>query len=277
MPEPTPSWPRRLFAAFANPNVVSSEDLAWRPERAIDAHAHPFHQLDHFYGGTGDLRLVGLLFRVRPGDVFVSNPGDRHAFRSSRSDPLQGYSFKFRLPGRSVRVPNHVGNLSDLPASQQQELREHLRRACAEANGAREGHEELAGASLAAFLILLVRYLHDRDEVRAAPAQGTTSRELQEYLRRCHHLPLTLADLAHVADLNPRYLCRKFASETGTTPMAALAIARIEAAKLLLARTRLPMAEVGAQVGYPDLYHFSKRFKAIAGMAPTRWRERNTP
>ena len=55
--------------------------------------------------------------------------------------------------------------------------------------------------------------------------------------------------------------------------MAALTRERIEAAKNLLVNTRLSVSEVGVRVGYPDAYHFSKRFKEIVGMSPKQFRD----
>ena len=55
---------------------------------------------------------------------------------------------------------------------------------------------------------------------------------------------------------------------------------RNEACKLamsMLAGTPLPIKEIAAQVGYPDIYHFSQRFKKLLGQPPTAYRQKQMP
>ena len=43
-------------------------------------------------------------------------------------------------------------------------------------------------------------------------------------------------------------------------------------ASRLLAFTRLPMSEIGYRLGFDDPSHFSKRFRAARGLAPSAYR-----
>lgn len=273
------NWTESLLSGFVQPVLLGSEDLAWQPLRYIEAHKHSFYQLDYFYEGTGTVCAAGRSYTVVPGDLFIFNPGDFHEFRSAAKAPLRGISHKFRRgPGpRTARLPNHLANLSHLPAPQQRELHELLHRGTVELNGHRKGHAEAATALLRQFFILLARYW-DEFERHGGEERGGRSGAVQlvlDYIRRNYHQPLALRDLGRVAGLHPRYLCQRFSEEMGAPPMDVLARERVEVAKNLLVRTRLPIKQIGAQVGYPDIFHFSKRFKALAGASPNRYREVN--
>ena len=84
--------------------------------------------------------------------------------------------------------------------------------------------------------------------------------------------PLTLTDLARRAGMSPRHFCTEFRRYVGVPPMAYLTHRRLQAAAALIRGTAEPIAEVGRRVGFPDPYHFSKRFKARFGVPPTRLR-----
>jgi len=40
-----------------------------------------------------------------------------------------------------------------------------------------------------------------------------------------------------------------------------------------LSTTNLPISEIGAQVGYPDQFHFSKTFRKVVEMNPSTYRD----
>jgi transcriptional regulator GlxA family with amidase domain len=79
------------------------------------------------------------------------------------------------------------------------------------------------------------------------------------------------AELAH---LDPQTLARRFHRALGLSPRAFIAAARIDRARDLLARTRLPIEEVAARVGYRDRSAFAKAFRARSGLPPAEYRRR---
>ena len=264
------------FYESAQPlQILFSEDRAWDPLRTIDAHEHDFFQLDYFYAGTGTITVDGVEFKVEPGELYFFNPGQVHAFKAAAEQPMQGLTFKFRTAVKRLPVlPIRLGKVTQFPQLQRRELHELLRRSSAEYNAGRKGSAASAALLLTQFFVLLDRFQEDLGET--SPASGGSLAQLVfDYLRRHYHQPLTLADLGRAANLHPRYLCQKFTQEAGLPPMAALAQERVSVAKNLLASTRLPVKQIGAQVGYSDIHHFSKRFKALTGVSPNTFRAAN--
>ena len=269
-------WMQKLLRALRRPSIIFSQDLSWHAMRTIGPHVHHFHQIDYFYKGHGHVQIGKQKYWVKPGDLFIANPKDRHGFQAARERPMEGITFKFTLGtrGSPVRFPNHVANLAALPGAQGRELESYLRRASTEANRRNFGHFEIAAALLSAFFVLLVRYLQADQQPLEASADRSASQTVLEYIRAHCDSTITLGDLGRLAKLNPRYLCQKFSRDTGMSPMAALTLARMERAQQLLANTRMSIGEVGMQSGYRDLYHFSKRFKDQVGVSPRMYRER---
>jgi len=86
--------------------------------------------------------------------------------------------------------------------------------------------------------------------------------------------PISVADLAAVADCSTATLTRLFRRHLGTSPLSWVLAVRIDAAKELITTTTLPIAQIARRVGISDAYYFSRQFRRRTGMAPTRWRHR---
>lgn len=84
--------------------------------------------------------------------------------------------------------------------------------------------------------------------------------------------PWTLADLACRLHIDAAYLVRLFTAQVGCAPMQWLAQRRVDRAATLLTQTELPIAQIGAEVGWPDANHFARRFRGITGMSASAYR-----
>ncbi|KAB2340603.1 AraC family transcriptional regulator [Actinomadura rudentiformis] len=87
--------------------------------------------------------------------------------------------------------------------------------------------------------------------------------------------PWRLDDLARAVNLDPAYLGRLFGRYVGLTPLGFLARLRAERAATLLAHSALPVARVGATVGWDDPTYFARRFRTLVGLTPTEYRRRS--
>jgi AraC-like DNA-binding protein len=79
-------------------------------------------------------------------------------------------------------------------------------------------------------------------------------------------------DVARQLHLSHETFRKKFAHETGVSPMRYRAQKRIEAACALLMHTSLPHYEIARTVGFSDEFQFSRRFKEMTGTTPREFR-----
>ena len=79
--------------------------------------------------------------------------------------------------------------------------------------------------------------------------------------------------LAHVAGLSLSHFNRLFNEWTGYSPIEYLRRLRVERARQLLADVDLSIKEIAQRCGFDDAYHFSKTFRQIDGLPPTKYRE----
>lgn len=89
--------------------------------------------------------------------------------------------------------------------------------------------------------------------------------------------PWTLDRLAARVHLAPGYLVRLFGKSAGISPMAYLNRLRAERAAGLLIETELPIATIGALVGWHDPSHATRRFRSTFGLSPSQYRSAFRP
>ena len=98
-------------------------------------------------------------------------------------------------------------------------------------------------------------------------------RRLADFIETHLNDNISLGTLAQLACLSEFHLARMFRVSFGMPPSGWIAMRRLERARDLLKNTTLPLQQVANACGYADLSHFSHRFRAGAGVAPSRYRQ----
>ncbi len=86
-----------------------------------------------------------------------------------------------------------------------------------------------------------------------------------------------ISQLSEIAEISPRYFEQLFFNEFKTTPKEYVISLKLELAKELLLSEKSSVSSVAEQLGYSDLYHFSKLFKKKTGYAPGQYKRMNSP
>lgn len=86
---------------------------------------------------------------------------------------------------------------------------------------------------------------------------------------------ISLHEMAKEAGMSPFHFSRQFRLATGETPYRYTLIRRIEGAKEKLRGHHADILEVALSCGFKDASHFSRVFKAIAGVTPREYRRHN--
>src|SRR5436190_5598657 len=110
-------------------------------------------------------------------------------------------------------------------------------------------------------------------------ARASTREELWRRVNRARdflhaHLgsSITLSEVAAAACLSPFHLLRTFQSAFRQTPHQYLQQCRLERAKFLLEKTRIPVTAICLDCGFTSLGSFSALFHKSCGMSPRTWR-----
>ncbi len=98
-------------------------------------------------------------------------------------------------------------------------------------------------------------------------------RQMQTYAQTRLDRLLSVDDLAQIGQCSPATVHRLFRAFESVSPGEWMARLRVERAAFLLRTTRLPVREVGEQVGLPDPFHFSRFFKREMGLSPRAYQQ----
>ncbi len=96
--------------------------------------------------------------------------------------------------------------------------------------------------------------------------------ELLEEIRRRPEKWWSVREMAEMCNLSTDQLRRVFQQRTGVKPKIYIDRLKLNHAAEYLVSTDHPVAEIAERFGYKDQYHFSRRFKAVQGMSPQRYR-----
>lgn len=119
-----------------------------------------------------------------------------------------------------------------------------------------------------------------KSQTEELPALRASTREelwrrinrARDYLHAHLGSAVRLSDVAAAACLSPFHLLRTFHSAFRLTPHQYLNQCRLERAKFLLEKTRIPITGICLDCGFTSLGSFSALFHKSCGMSPRKWR-----
>lgn len=112
-----------------------------------------------------------------------------------------------------------------------------------------------------------------QEKLLSGGLSGNKLRRVTDFINDNLEQDLTLTEIAQVAGLSHFHFARAFRKSVGVTPQQYITNRRIEKAKELLAKSDLPIVEVGFQSGFKNQSHFTTLFRKITSLTPKLWRE----
>lgn len=229
-------------------------------------HAHPFWQCEVALSGRIEVRLEREDLVLEPGDWLLIPP--RRGHRMDYLGPTNRYlSIKFAL--RDPGPPLRTGKVAATPVTRGfSGVLEAL-------VPAGEHPPRPDGGCLAR--VLEAALLHLAPPALASPggepaAASFAARVLRQIERSEGRRP-RVADLAAGLGLSPGHLASRFKRETGSNLKAKIDALAIEKACFLLTHSGHSISELANLLDFPDLYAFSRFFKARCGLSPRAYRQ----
>jgi transcriptional regulator GlxA family with amidase domain len=96
----------------------------------------------------------------------------------------------------------------------------------------------------------------------------------QHWLSARRECPVSIADVARHACLEPRTFLRRFVKATGMKPSEYQQRLRITRAREMLEFSRASVDEIASSIGYDDVGGFRRVFRKIMGLTPSDYRRR---
>ncbi|MGW9111758.1 helix-turn-helix domain-containing protein [Microbacterium sp. NPDC055683] len=217
--------------------------------------------------GSGTVHLGDAAHPLTSGACIVIPAHQPHEYVASRDDPWTIWWMHVRgtdvaeLTGPLLGIPRPLTRLRSIEgvAALFDELVGLLER--------RLSPVQLVAAAGVAWQ-LLTRIVADS----ILPAEGSPLERAMRFLEARVDGNIPVAELAAMVGLSPSHLSALFRRATGGGPGAFHTSLKMARARGLLDTTSSSVSEIAAAVGYADPLYFSRHFRRVHGMNPTRYR-----
>ncbi len=249
------------------------------PEAHTDA--YEFH---YIVRGDLDWWAEDKSYRVKPGMVFMTRPGEMHGSSDTYFQPTELYWFQLRVPkskpmtGLTSTETNflrqRLGSLTDRLFSASNQIQPAFECILNEHRFPSSGSPIIARAGLHQLIGFLIR---DHDMyVGGHKGPKQLSSQIQSAIDLISNSlgdPLPIDSVADEVCMSPGHFRARFRRETGFTPYEFLTRCRIDKAKDMLLKDRWSVTDVAFRLGYSSSQNFASSFKRQTGMTPTFYRK----
>ncbi|MBQ8281283.1 MAG: helix-turn-helix domain-containing protein [Lachnospiraceae bacterium] len=260
-----------------------------RESRNEQEHVHPNNlELAFILAGQGQYKVDGKIYDVKQGDMIICNPGVKH--QSIITDP-DNPTLEFICGFSDVHFADMQKDTIELPDGEacltfSSEIRREISRCCYEIieenYSIQPGRYYIIKAQIVKMLVLIFRTIKgDAPVEQEATSFESYSRtyvvnKIIKYLNDNYDKKISLDQIASNMYLSPVYISKMFKEKTGDSPINYLIRIRLEKAKEMLeSDTNESIKQIAANVGYDDVYHFSKLFKKYYGISPLNFKRSN--
>ena len=242
----------------------------------IDRRNFPWYSLEFVSHGTGSVRLGDTESELMPGSFFVYGPSLPHRITSSPDQPLGKYFVGFTGTGVEEFLERYGMQPGVIARCQNGEP---IRRTFDTLIDRGVRKSRLARPlcdTITRQLLLMCRDDASDPGSTDTPAFATFARAKQ-FIERNFLDFTTLDAIAKACGLDGPYLCRLFARFNDESPYQFLTRLRMEHASRILLESDATVKSVAAALGFRDPFHFSRVFKSVHHVPPSRFRQSMHP
>ncbi len=255
-------------------------ELIWANRGQLQAgqlmqqHYHACHQLYYILSGTAVFLIGSQPVEAKPGSCFLVPAGMPHQMLPVEQGPLESLELKIFI--KDPFLLDHFQTPPE-PVTDEGAMKRMLTYAVENWDSRdpqnRTDIEYILSAVLLNFFVDKLRYAHKDSTHILTGDYSALTKAILVYIEKNFSRPFSLQELGHQLSYNKNYLCSVFAKDTGATIVEYLNFVRIRRALIFFAFYGQDVYTACESVGYGNLSHFSRTFKAMVGMPPREFRK----
>lgn len=257
----TPNHP--FFKATDCTVLYHRQDAASEGYR-VPLHSHPFWQLEIILEGSVQLRLGPEIFSAFKRAWILIAPNTRHSLHYRRDTDYLSIKFSSGNP--------ELERITGLWASTERlgVLAQLFSQLIPNGEQVATGNGELEHALT---LGILHRHLHGSEESASSARVNLVDKAVQ-LVDMSDGRIRSVKEVAREIGCNADYLSNRFLKARGKSLKMHINLRRIQKAKSLLAYSERRVGEIAEQVGFDDIYSFSRFFSRQTGKSPSMYRSK---
>ena len=249
----------------------------------INEHEQSVYEITYVISGCGYSYVDGKKIRLTEGDVMVNAMGHRHALEADEANLFRYTYIGFRfnenalVSGLNKLIEYYDSAPYHLVKDKNNILFPFMR--CIDELYAQTAYGHFMVQNYCEQIVLLAArdsLNHKESLIERYSYQGTVSSAVYSVIRYVEENICTIGSIQELAKelgYNYTYLSHFFKDKTGTTLQKYISYKKIERAIQLLKYGELSVTQIGTQLNYENLQTFSKAFRRIMGITPTKYIE----
>lgn len=249
-------------------------------------HSHTRFEITVVNHGSGEYTTENAVYPMEAGDVFVFSSNEIHCITKTGENGLSITNLHFEPrylnQGYEDRSDDRFLNLcfyhspefqNRIPSEKASVLRHHHAMIAEELT---KTNDQYTLAIHSHMNLMLIELLRNHQYHTSTDLQNNSVHMLNVYDYIEHHLcePLTLSDIANVANISPNYFSTIFKQLNGITLWDYVTAKRIDkATRLLHSKEHIyTILDIALQCGFNNTVNFNKAFKKQKGITPSEFR-----
>jgi len=253
-----------LFMADYNLCGLDWRDIDYTPD---------YSKFYFICAGEGWLKIGDQEYYPKPGQLFLMPEGVKQSYSCISAQPFEKYWCHFSAKVGDINLfkmieLSHVCRDIDPQVIQQifSSLTNHMKSDAVYA-------QLLAKSKLMELFSYFIMNTDVDDVIFRNLASVEKLTNILAYIDAHIEQNLTIHELAEMAYMHPNYFIRLFKQQIGVPPIQYITRKKIAKAKELLRSTQSTVGEIAQDLGFSDLYYFSKQFKKNVGLSPSDFRQ----
>ena len=222
--------------------------------------------LEYVESGEGTVKVNGINYTVRAGDVYLLPLYTNHIYYSGSKEPWVKYFINIRgeLPVKLIESYNLQNQYVFRHINAQDLFTEIFETAAAPID---ELYRQELFASL--FLRVLIRLKQHIDVSEPYSEAGVIKSIIDNSIGKIY----SIKELSEMVNRSKDYIIKNFTAAYGVTPHNYIINKKIDTAKIFLTNTELSIMEISISLGYNNVEYFSTQFKKLCGISPQQYRK----
>ncbi len=250
------------------------------PRYNMTYHWHTHYELIRIISGTFQLTLNNEVRVYKPGDTIFITDGVLHG---GTPRDCEYECIVFDLPflikdnhacSKTIHnIITHKIMIHTLLSERSQSVQPIVEHLCNALSSKTIGYEFMTQGFLYQLIgVILNEHLYEEQVTDVLTYERLNSiKNVLAYISENYNQHISLEDLAKIAGMNARYLCRYFRSMTDRTPIDYLNYYRIQCACEMLSIESISIKETALSCGFNDDSYFIKTFYKYKGITPKQF------